>query len=100
MPATEYGFIKMSGGALVGAVVAVLGIKKIIKTEIVDGIKPTIDSVKEDLAEMKAKKHITQDQHKLICGMNATNVKQQFDHLKEHMDIKFEALEQRLSGRK
>ena len=94
--------IKIGGGALVGAIAAVLGIKKIIKQEICEGIKPTIEGLQKDIDALKQKqeKSMSTDQHKLICQMNGANVTARFDAIRDHIDIKFEELNKRLDQRR
>jgi len=97
----EMEVVKIGGGALLGAVVAFLGIKKIIKQEICDGLKPTIDSIQKDIKrhDKDINGSLTEEKHKLICGMTSQLVNQKIDSITDHIDTKFEEFARRLDKR-
>ncbi len=91
----------VGGGALLGTIMAALGLKKMVSTEVETATKP----LKADILELKTDmgKTMTEKSHKLICALTSANVAQRFDALeksssqqiesvKEHIDIKFDTL--------
>jgi len=101
--ATEVGLL--DGGALLGTILAALGLKKMITTEVNGGLKP----LKEELGsvQIKLSRTMLEKDHKIICQLNATNVAQQISAMREiselqnktyrdHIDQKFEELNKRL----
>ncbi len=97
----------IGGGALLGTIMAALGLKKMVNAEVETATKP----LKADLLELKADvgKTMTEKSHKLICGLTSSGVSQRFDALeksssqqiksvKEHIDTKFDALAKQIEA--
>ena len=94
--------MKFGGTALVSAVLAILGIKKIIKSEICEGLKPTISSIHKDITQLQddVKETLTEDKHKLICKLTSELVEQKFNAITDVINIRFEEQNRLMSGLK
>ncbi|MCK5604614.1 hypothetical protein KAR91_22185 [Candidatus Pacearchaeota archaeon] len=93
MALDETSVAKWASGLLVTSLCAVIGVKKLVEKETESALKD-ISELKEDL-----KNHVTKDEHKLICTMNTKNVDTQFIAMRDHIDTRFDALNERLDKR-
>ena len=99
---SEYGVAKLFGSALIGAVLAVLGIKKLIKGEICEGLKPKIADIHKDIANVKivADGALSEEKHKLICKLTSDLVDQRITSIHDLINTRFDALDSRLDRRR
>ena len=104
----------VGGGALVGTILAALGLRKLIKGEVKSEVAPIeakVDSMQNELTEFKLTGFMTTDSHSALCKMNARYIDTrmtslqntldlQVNGIKEHIDSQFSELTRRLDRRR